>query len=69
MLASDAAFDSDEDGRSSLEEFALNGNPIDSLDSGYSVDYSISLANGALVVNQLIPQSDHLLQFGLQIGS
>ncbi|MFL2876501.1 MAG: hypothetical protein ACJZ86_01435 [Pontiellaceae bacterium] len=69
MLASDAEFDLDEDGRSNLEEFALNGNPVNSLDSGYSVDYSISSANGALVVNQLIPQSDRLQQFGLQIGS
>ena len=69
MLASDAGFDSDEDGRSSLEEFALNSNPVNSLDSGYSVDYSISSANGELVVNQLTPQSDHLQQFGLQIGS
>lgn len=69
MLASDAEFDLDEDGRSSLEEFALNGNPINSLDSGYSVDYSISSANGVLVVNQLTPQSDHMQQFGLQIGS
>ena len=52
-----------------MEEFALNGNPVNSLDSGYSVDYSISAANGVLVVNQLTPQSDQLQQFGLQIGS
>jgi hypothetical protein len=69
MLASDAALDSDADGRTSLEEFALSGNPIDPADSGYAVRYTIHSENGAVVVDQLLPQSDRLQEYGLQIGT
>ena len=69
MSAADAAFDLDSDGRSSLEEFALSGNPFDPADSGYAVSYSIRSVDGAVVVDQLLPQSDRLNKHGLKIGA
>ncbi|MFL2859959.1 MAG: hypothetical protein ACJZ85_00285 [Pontiellaceae bacterium] len=69
MVSSDALLDSDSDGTSNLEEFAFNGDPSNAADSGYSVSYSISSVNGDVVVNQLVPNYNHLLDYNFLLNA
>ncbi len=69
MSSLDAIMDSDLDGKSNLEEFAFNGDPLDAANSGYSVSYSININNGDIVVHQLVPNYNHLAEYNFNLNA
>ena len=69
MSSLDAIMDSDLDGKSNLEEFAFNEDPLDAANSGYSVSYSININNGDMLVHQLVPNYNHLAEYNFNLNA